>query len=63
MNMKENHTYHTSRRYFLNQILIFFTASSLKTDNSNGISEKKTLSSKNLARKMSSILVGEPSKK
>ncbi|CAG2205677.1 WDR11 [Mytilus edulis] len=38
-------------------------ASSLKAESSNGSLEKKAMSSKNLAQKMSSILVGEPSKK
>ncbi|VDI67353.1 Hypothetical predicted protein [Mytilus galloprovincialis] len=38
-------------------------ASSLKAESSNGSLEKKSMSSKNLAQKMSSILVGEPSKK
>ncbi|XP_052100859.1 WD repeat-containing protein 11-like [Mytilus californianus] len=38
-------------------------ASSLKAESLNGSLEKKSMSSKNLAKKMSSILVGEPSKK
>ena len=40
-----------------------FSASSLKSDITNGSLERKSSSSKNLAQKMSSILVGEPSSK